>query len=482
MATTACDHESGTAAPFPVVSASDRVVAAQIPSNQLGHKELELLEEKWRLNGDFAELTRIIAAYEAAAAAEGCTGTLTAASLRSEQLADSRPIHVAMEALSASGGCQELVRKTKDLLQPVEALADPPTKPQETGAAGADSTTPLQIRQLERYGAEDSARIVILLSRPALYEVGQLPARPGQGPRLFVDIAGADYSGENEFPVGGIVRRVRVGQHDSGLRVVLDLREHVYKQIFYLPEPFRLVVDVSVNPPQLTNTGARGSRKLSRVVLDPGHGGHDPGAIGASGLQEKDVALDVAHRAAPLIARELGVNALLTRDTDEFVALDERVARANAFQADLFVSIHCNASESTDSHGIMTFVLDHSRDSLAQNVAARENDASAAAGQQLASAMREVMDLEGLARSAHFAQLLQRASIASLLPGHPDTRDGGVRRAGFYVLAGAQMPAVLFESSFISNPSDERRLDDAGYRQKLADAIVNAIRAYKIGM
>ena len=97
-------------------------------------------------------------------------------------------------------------------------------------------------------------------------------------------------------------------------------------------------------------------------MLDPGHGGHDPGASGPSGLREKDVTLDIAHRAAPLIARELGISTLLTRDSDDYVALDERTARANAFQADLFVSIHCNASEDGAGRGVMTFVLDDSRD------------------------------------------------------------------------------------------------------------------------
>jgi N-acetylmuramoyl-L-alanine amidase len=223
-------------------------------------------------------------------------------------------------------------------------------------------------------------------------------------------------------------------------------------------------------------------REIQRVVLDPGHGGHDPGATGLQGLREKDVVLDIAHRAAPLIARELGISTLLTRDLDAFVPLDERVARANAFAADLFISIHCNANETHSGRGVMTFVLDNAADASAATVAARENAASLAASAELASAMGRMADARVSAASVHFAELVQKASISAMQPRYPDIRDGGVHRAGFYVLAGARMPAVLFEASFISHPIDEQRLNTPDYRQKLADGLVNAIRAYRDGL
>jgi N-acetylmuramoyl-L-alanine amidase len=199
-------------------------------------------------------------------------------------------------------------------------------------------------------------------------------------------------------------------------------------------------------------------------------------------LREKDVTLDVAHRAAPLIARELGVSTLLTRDGDDFVPLDERTARANAFQADLFVSIHCNASEDPRSSGVMTFVLDASKDAMAAQIAARENAASPAAAAELATVMSQVLDEGSLKQSLHFASLLQRSTVASLASGYPGVRDHGVKRAGFYVLAGARMPSVLHEASFISHPEGEIRLNTGDYRQKLADSIVNAIRAFREGL
>jgi N-acetylmuramoyl-L-alanine amidase len=341
---------------------------------------------------------------------------------------------------------------------------------------------PARITSVARYGAKDAARVVVFVTRPTLFEVGFIPAESGgRGPRLYVDIDSASYKGKLEYTVGGLVERVRLGKRAKGTRVVLDLSSTVYRRVFYLPEPFRLVIDVSKEAPAPVAHGGDGPLELHRVVLDPGHGGHDPGAIGPSGLREKDVTLDIAHRAAPLLARELGVSTLLTRDSDDFIPLDERAARANAFQADLFVSIHCNASEDPSAHGYMSFVLDDSRDPAAFRVAARENAASPAAAAEFANVMSHVLDASSVQRSVRLADLIQRATGASLQPSYGNVSDGGVKRAGFYVLAGARMPAVLFEVSFISNPGEEARLNTGDYRQKLADAVVNAVRAYREG-
>jgi N-acetylmuramoyl-L-alanine amidase len=345
----------------------------------------------------------------------------------------------------------------------------------------AHAHEPARITSVERYGSEDAARISVFVTRPTTFEVGVVEEQNGQPPRLFVDIHHTSYAGKKALDVGGLVQRVRVGAQKEATRVVLDLARSAYRKVFYLPEPFRLVIDVSKDPPPAQAKEATGPRSVKRVVLDPGHGGHDPGATGPSGLREKDVTLDIAHRAAPLIARELGVSTLLTRDGDAYIALDERTARANAFNADLLISVHCNASEDGSGNGFMTFVLDESGDAHAARVAARENAASAAAAAELANALSRVLDQGTVQRSVHFAELLQRATGASLTKRYGDVPDHGVKRAGFYVLAGARMPAVLFESSFISNPLGELRLNTADYRQKMADGIVNAVRAYRDG-
>lgn len=358
------------------------------------------------------------------------------------------------------------------------AAADSATPP-ATSQAPSGAVARATLTHIERYSAKDAARVVVFVSSPVRFEVGALSATGSSGPRLFVDLHGAEYAGQATLPAEGMLERVRAAPASDGTRVVLDLSEAAEHRVFYVPEPFRLVIDVAKPG---TRPGA--SRDVRRVVLDPGHGGHDPGAIGPTGLREKDVALDIAHRAAPLIARELSISTLLTRDSDVFVPLEERTARANAFGADLFISIHCNAAERGGSSGVMTFVLDDSKDQLAARLAALENSASAEATDELTRSLRATSrgaDRVSDARAGEFASLLQRAAMASLAPSYPDVPDGGVKRAGFYVLAGARMPAVLFETSFISSARDETRFNTGDFRQKLADAIVNAVRAYREG-
>jgi len=343
---------------------------------------------------------------------------------------------------------------------------------------------PAKIDRIETFSARDAARVVIHLSGPAMYDVGTIAATADQGPRIYVDLQDTKRGkASRRREADGLVERVRVGSHKNKTRVVLDLSQRAYRRVFYLPEPFRVVVDISTSPPrrEAPKATAAGQRQLRRVVLDPGHGGSDPGAVGPGRLREKDVTLDIAHRVAPVLSRELGIVTMLTRDDDRYVALEERAARANAFHADLFVSIHCNAAEDPEHRGVQTYVLARAQDEAALRLAARENAASTAAGSQV-GAMLDDLRVESVSeQSTHFAQLLQRATMASLSERYGDAPDGGVRAAAFFVLLGAQMPAALFEVSFISNPSEESRLATADYRQKLADGIANAIRAYRDG-
>ncbi|HVY48741.1 MAG TPA: N-acetylmuramoyl-L-alanine amidase, partial [Minicystis sp.] len=349
---------------------------------------------------------------------------------------------------------------------------------------------PVRITGIERFGGEQGARVVLSLSGPATFQVGNLAAEGSKDARIFVDIAHASAKGiPRETDVGGVVRRVRVGAHPSkGTRVVLDLAASLYRRVFYLPDPFRIVIDVSTRPPgREDKREGGGGREVHRVVIDPGHGGTDSGAVGPTGLKEKDVTLDIAHRVAPLLSHELKVETLLTRDDDTYVPLDLRTARANAFHADLFVSVHCNASENGAARGVQTFVLSEARDAegIAARVAARENAQRGRAidpkSSDEAAAIASSLDFGLLGRSRHVADLLQRSALGSLLVRYPDTKDQGIKTAGFFVLVGADMPAVLFETAFISNPEDESRLAKADYRQKLADAIANAIKAYRAG-
>ncbi len=340
-------------------------------------------------------------------------------------------------------------------------------------------TTPPTITKVERYAADDAARIVLHVSRPVRFERGESIDAPRAPPRLFVDLSGVAYSGLHAFEMHGLVQRVRLLAVESAFRLAIDTAAPARHTAFYLPDPFRIVIDVTRSEPRAAAPAT--GRRVARVALDPGHGGVDPGATGALGTHEKDVVLDIAHRAAPLLARELGVSALLTRDSDVRVPLEERVARANAFGADLFISIHCNADRSGSARGVMTFVLDGSHEHGALGLLERENASTNPNAAELSRFLEQFDDTAAAERSTTFALLLQRSTLASLATGYPEAIDGGVHGAGFYVLVGARMPAVLFETSFISNALEERRLSTHRYRQKLADAIVNAVRAYRAG-
>jgi N-acetylmuramoyl-L-alanine amidase len=336
-----------------------------------------------------------------------------------------------------------------------------------------------RITRIEQWTGAEGARIVVHLDRPGRFRVGDAPSAGGRGARTYVDLDGVELGGaSHETPLGGIVSRIVAEPTTTGSRVSLDLDGPAYRRVFHLLEPYRVIIDIARRPPGSGPSGS--SRSVSRVVLDPGHGGNDPGASGPTGLKEKDVTLAVAHKVAPMLARS-GVEITLTRDDDRYVTLEERTARANAFGADLFVSIHCNAAENRARKGVETYVLDTTANEMAGKVAARENGASLAASNEVATLLASMRLADQATRSTRLAELMQRAGIASLGGQYDGVTDGGVHRAGFYVLVGARMPAILLETSYISNPVEEQRLGSTDYQQRLADAIANAIKAYREG-
>ena len=337
----------------------------------------------------------------------------------------------------------------------------------------------VKVLAIDPYGSKDRARIVVTLSGPTSYRVGELA-----GPRLFLDLERTEPSPRREIALSGLVEKVRQANRPEPdtTRILLDLALPARRRIFYLPEPFRVVIDLATHDAPRATAPPGSPRQVKRVAIDAGHGGLDPGAIGPTGLREKDVTLDVAHLVAPMLSSELGILTMLTRDNDRLVPLDERAARANAFHADLFVSIHCNASENAAAHGVMSFVLDTTRDEIANAVAARENATSVAASSQAATIASGLRLADLGTRSTHLAELLQHAAMNSLSGFFSDVSDQGVKRAGFFVLVGAEMPSVLFETAFISSPWEERRLATPEYRRRLAVALTSAIRAYRDGL
>jgi N-acetylmuramoyl-L-alanine amidase len=347
------------------------------------------------------------------------------------------------------------------------------------GGGGLRAVVAPRVTRIEQWTGPEAARIVVHLDRPARFRVGDQGSADGRGARTYVDLDGVELDGPaHETPLGGIVSRIVAEPTTTGSRVSLDLAGPAYRRVFHLLEPYRVVVDIARQPP---GSGPRGTgRTVARVVIDPGHGGTDPGALGPTGLKEKDVTLAIAHRLAPVLSRS-GLEVTLTRDDDRYVTLEERTARANSFGADLFVSIHCNAAENHSRRGVETYVLDTTTSEMAGRVAARENATSQAATNEVAQLLASMRLADQATRSARFSELLQRSAVASIGSRYQDTVDGGVHKAGFYVLVGARMPAVLFETSYISNPIEEQRLGSEDYQARLADAVANAIKAYREG-
>jgi N-acetylmuramoyl-L-alanine amidase len=217
---------------------------------------------------------------------------------------------------------------------------------------------------------------------------------------------------------------------------------------------------------------------VSRIVIDPGHGGHDPGAQAGS-LDEADVVLDIALRLEALLQKEPGVEVVMTRRTDAFIPLEERTAIANHEGADLFLSIHANASRNRRAAGIETYYLNFATNPQAEAVAARENSASGRAKHSLPDIVQAIALNNKLDESRDLARLVQDAMIRRVRPQHPPVRSLGVKQAPFVVLIGAQMPSVLAEVSFITNKTEASLLAKPAYRQRIAQALFDALMGYQ---
>jgi len=222
--------------------------------------------------------------------------------------------------------------------------------------------------------------------------------------------------------------------------------------------------------------------KIGRIVIDPGHGGHDTGTIGRHGLEEKDLVLEVGRRLGNLLQARMGAEVIYTRRDDTFIPLETRTAIANEQQADLFVSIHANSSRDPDARGVETYYLNFTSSAEALEVAARENAVSDNAIHELQDLVKKIALKEKIEESREFAVDVQRSLHSGLAAKSPGIRDRGVKQAPFIVLIGANMPSILAEISFVSNPGDERRLRTAEYRQRIAESLYHGIAKYVSGL
>jgi N-acetylmuramoyl-L-alanine amidase len=222
--------------------------------------------------------------------------------------------------------------------------------------------------------------------------------------------------------------------------------------------------------------------KFGKIVIDPGHGGHDTGTIGPHRLLEKELVLEVSRRLGKLLETRLGADVVYTRKDDTFIPLETRTAIANQEQADLFVSIHANASDDPDARGVETYYLNFTSSKDALEVAARENAVSEKSIHELQDLVKKIALKEKIEESREFASDVQHALHSGLAAKSPGIRDRGVRKAPFIVLIGANMPSILAEISFVSNPGDEHRLKTPEYRQRIAESLYRGISKYVSGL
>jgi N-acetylmuramoyl-L-alanine amidase len=378
---------------------------------------------------------------------------------------------------------------------------------ERTGAdTGKESGTGLpQMTDLRVWSSPDYTRVVVDVEKEVGYSYRLLKKDPsiGKPQRLYVDLDGTRMGKgvQPVVPIGdGLLSDARAAQYTPDtVRIVVDIKSIDTFKIFSLNNPFRVVVDVNgisrKQPSKMASAepgAGSGATTLPagslakqlalgvrRVVIDPGHGGKDPGAIGYSRRTlEKNVTLAVAKRLAKKVEERLGLEAVLTRKSDVYLALEERTAIANTRSGDIFISIHANASRNRRSRGVETYFLNLATDEDAILVAARENATSTKNISDLESILSDLMKNAKINESSRLAGHVQKSMAGQLKKKYGDVIDKGVKQAPFYVLLGAEMPSVLVETSFISNPTECERLSTARYQDTLADAIVDGIETY----
>ncbi len=363
------------------------------------------------------------------------------------------------------------------------------------------------IKDIRYWSDTDYTRVVVYSTGSVSIKKGVLPADKKRGlpRRFYLDLYPAYKKiGLSEYIKihNGLLRSVRIAQYaPKTVRVVFDLEKTEKIKVFYLKDPFRIVTDAfgshyskkkcAIKPKKAGKKSARTYKKgkkltlaqqlglcVKTIVIDPGHGGKDPGAKGRTGLREKDVVLKISKRLAKILKRDLGCKVILTRKRDRFLPLTQRTAIANSYKADLFVSIHVNAAPTRRLRGIETYFLNFALDEDAMRVAARENATSQKRIGELKSILNDILKNSKVKESSRLARKVQENLVSTLRRRYKNIRNLGVKQAPFFVLIGARMPSILVETSFISNPEEERRLKNPAYLDTIAKGIAKGIKAY----
>ena len=350
-------------------------------------------------------------------------------------------------------------------------------------------------------------RLVIDADQEMKFEYNLLNQDPSidKPQRLYVDLHNSRLGKglDKIIPINDdLLRNARAAQYSPDMvRVVVDIKSLVSYDVFSLREPFRIVMDIKgkdtqsamrtitkpkrakkqIDPKRSTNGIAKQlSLGVRRIVIDPGHGGKDYGAPGCiKGVHEKHITLQISKRLAAKLKRELKCEVILTRTKDKYLTLEERTAFANTKNADLFISIHTNASRDKRAYGLSTYFLNLADDDESKRVAAMENATSANNISDLEKILFSLMHYSKINESSRLATNVQSTMTSHLQrKGYSRIKSKGVKQAPFYVLLGAQMPSILVETSFISNPRECRRLMNTKYQDRLCEGIIRGIKKY----
>lgn len=372
----------------------------------------------------------------------------------------------------------------------------------------------VNIKEIRHWSTDNYTRVVIHLDKetpftPFFLKADQILGKP---PRLYVDIKGTRISRDLKLePIEkGLLEDINFARNTvDQARVVLYIRSFSDYRVFSLRDPYRIVMDIygekskeedlfvkQKSPgesnipstlPQMDYNNVSSLRgalglKVRTIVIDPGHGGHDPGATGPTGLKEKDVNLAIAKALRRKIednGGEFGVSrVVLTRSEDRFIPLEERTGIAKRERADLFVSIHCNAAKNDQAHGIETYILSFTKDPEALAVAARENSTTRKSLSDLADIVKKYLLSSKIDESTRLATHVQSSVVNRIAQKFNPVKNKGVKKAPFIVLIGADVPSILVESSFITNPREEKRLRSEDYINDIADGIYSGIKKY----
>jgi N-acetylmuramoyl-L-alanine amidase len=356
----------------------------------------------------------------------------------------------------------------------------------------------VEIHNLRYHTHSSFTRIVIDIGKVREY-TSSLLSSPD---RVYVDIYQTKLNpilhGKTIEVNNGYIHQIRIAQKtETTVRIVVDLDISKVKPytVFPLPDPFRIVIDISPldpetepapqkigQPAEPTQSGYSLVRQLGlgieRIVIDPGHGGKDPGCVGKKGTFEKNIVLDVCERLKKLLLQNKGLEVILTRETDIFVPLENRVVIANQKGADIFISIHANSLANRKRAGIETYYLNFSQDPDVLKIAAIENATTTKNISQQREILEKIIRTNKLVESRELADKIQKSLVTSLSSKYQNVKDLGVKGGPLWVLIGGEMPSILVEISHLSNPLEEERLNTPQYRQSVAMGIYQGIIEY----